>query len=122
MTVTPYERIAIVTVLHVNYEVPQSVVAVALGRYGRVLSQHMPTYLEYPTVKTGVRQFRIDLKEDIPSFLYVAGLKAHVRYRGQPPAHALSAGIKATRHAPAPTCAVPAVFVLDTRRPLAPIR
>ena len=53
LTVTPYERIAVVTVLHVNYEVPQSVVAVALGRYGRVLSQHMPTYLEYPTVKTG---------------------------------------------------------------------
>ena len=32
----------------------------------------------------GHRQFRVDLKKDIPSFVFIAGHKAHVRYPGQP--------------------------------------
>ena len=84
LTVTQYERTVMVTVLHVNLEVPQGRVAEVLGRYGTVLDERMSTYAEYPTVLTGIRLFRVELKEDIPSFVFIGGLKAHIRYLGQP--------------------------------------
>ncbi|PIK45257.1 putative zinc finger CCHC domain-containing protein 3-like [Apostichopus japonicus] len=42
------------------------------------------SYAQAPGVLNGHRQVRIDLKQDIPSFLFIAGHKAHVRYPGQP--------------------------------------
>ncbi|PIK39500.1 putative zinc finger CCHC domain-containing protein 3-like [Apostichopus japonicus] len=44
----------------------------------------MCSYAQAPGVLNGHRQVRIDLKQDIPSFLFIAGHKADVRYPGQP--------------------------------------
>ncbi|PIK47019.1 putative zinc finger CCHC domain-containing protein 3-like [Apostichopus japonicus] len=43
----------------------------------------MCSYAQAPGVLNGHRQVRIDLKQDIPSFLFIAGHKAHV-LPGQP--------------------------------------
>ncbi|PIK38634.1 putative zinc finger CCHC domain-containing protein 3-like [Apostichopus japonicus] len=82
LTVTPYERS--VTVIHVGLEVRQELVTTVLGRFGAVKAIKMCSYAQAPGVFNGHRQVRIDLKQDIPSFLFIAGHKAHVRYPGQP--------------------------------------
>ncbi|PIK42021.1 putative zinc finger CCHC domain-containing protein 3-like [Apostichopus japonicus] len=84
MTVTPYERSVWVTVIHVGLEVRQELVVTVLGRFGAVKAAKMCSYAQAPGVLNGHRQVRIDLKQDIPSFLFIAGHKAHVRYPGQP--------------------------------------
>ncbi|PIK45950.1 putative zinc finger CCHC domain-containing protein 3-like [Apostichopus japonicus] len=84
LTVTPYERSVWVTVIHVGLEVRQELVATVLGRFGAVKAIKMCSYAQAPGVFNGHRQVRIDLKQDIPSFLFIAGHKAHVRYPGQP--------------------------------------
>ncbi|PIK56889.1 putative zinc finger CCHC domain-containing protein 3-like [Apostichopus japonicus] len=84
LTVTPYERSVWVTVIHVGLEVRQELVATVLGRFGAVKATKMCSYAQAPGVLNGHRQVRIDLKQDIPSFLFIAGHKAHVRYPGQP--------------------------------------
>ncbi|PIK40126.1 putative zinc finger CCHC domain-containing protein 3-like [Apostichopus japonicus] len=84
LTVTPYERSVWVTVIHVGLEVRQELVATVLGRFGAVKAIKMCSYAQAPGVLNGPRQVRIDLKQDIPSFLFIAGHKAHVRYPGQP--------------------------------------
>ncbi|PIK42008.1 putative zinc finger CCHC domain-containing protein 3-like [Apostichopus japonicus] len=84
MTVTPYERSVWVTIIHVGLEVRQELVVTVLGRFGAVKAAKMCSYAQAPGVLNGHRQVRIDLKQDIPSFLFIAGHKAHVRYPGQP--------------------------------------
>ncbi|PIK45394.1 putative zinc finger CCHC domain-containing protein 3-like [Apostichopus japonicus] len=79
LTVTPYERSVWVTVIHVGLEVRQELVATVLGRFGAVKASKMCSYAQAPGVLNGHRQVRIDLKQDIPSFLFIAGHKAHVR-------------------------------------------
>ncbi|PIK43234.1 putative zinc finger CCHC domain-containing protein 3-like [Apostichopus japonicus] len=79
LTVTPYERSVWVTVIHVGLEVRQELVATVLGRFGAVKATKMCSYAQAPGVLNGHRQVRIDLKQDIPSFLFIAGHKAHVR-------------------------------------------
>ncbi|PIK40422.1 putative zinc finger CCHC domain-containing protein 3-like [Apostichopus japonicus] len=84
LTVTPYERSVWVTVIHVGLEVRQELVATVLGRFGAVKAlKCAPTHRPLGCLN-GHRQVRIDLKQDIPSFLFIAGHKAHVRYPGQP--------------------------------------
>ncbi|PIK45389.1 putative zinc finger CCHC domain-containing protein 3-like [Apostichopus japonicus] len=84
MTVTPYERSVWVTIIHVGLEVRQELVVTVLGRFGAVKAAKMCSYAQAPGVLNGHRQVRIDLKQDIPSFLFIAGHKAHVRYPRQP--------------------------------------
>ena len=84
LTVTPYDRSVVVTVLHLNFEVDQDLVARVLSRYGTVSDMWRCTYAEYPGIYNGIRQFRMVLKTDIPSFLFIGGCKAHTRYLGQP--------------------------------------
>ena len=69
LTVTPYQRTVVVTVLFVHLEVPQDLVCRALALYGKVLEDRKCYYREYPDIFTGTRQFRMELKEEIPSFL-----------------------------------------------------
>ena len=86
LTVTPYDRSLVVTVLYLNYEVDQSLVARVLSQYGTVSDMWRCTYgtEELKGVFNGRRQFRMVLKRDIPSFLFIGGCKAHTRYLGQP--------------------------------------
>ncbi|PIK42010.1 putative zinc finger CCHC domain-containing protein 3-like [Apostichopus japonicus] len=84
MTVTTYARSVWVTVIHVGLEVRQDLVVTVLSRFGTVKAVKMCSYAQAPGVLNGHRQARIDLKQDIPSFLFIAGHKAHVRYPGQP--------------------------------------
>ncbi|PIK37501.1 putative zinc finger CCHC domain-containing protein 3-like [Apostichopus japonicus] len=84
LTVTHTERSYGVTVIHVGLEVRQELVATVLGRFGAVEAIKMCSYAQAPGVLNVHRQVRIDLKQDIPSFLFIAGHKAHVRHPGQP--------------------------------------
>ncbi|KAJ8050645.1 Zinc finger CCHC domain-containing protein 3 [Holothuria leucospilota] len=40
--------------------------------------------MRWVTYQEGKRQFRMVLKREIPSFLFIGGSKAHIRYFGQP--------------------------------------
>ena len=86
LTVTPYDRSVVVTVLYLNFEVEQGLVARVLGQYGAVSDGRWCTYGEgeMQGILNGKRQFRMVLKKDIPSFLFIGGSKAHIRYLGQP--------------------------------------
>ncbi|KAJ8049506.1 hypothetical protein HOLleu_02278 [Holothuria leucospilota] len=68
LTVTPYDRSVVVTVLYLNFEVDQGLVARVLSQYGTVSDMRWVTYR----------------KREIPSFLFIGGSKAHIRYFGQP--------------------------------------
>ncbi|KAJ8043172.1 Zinc finger CCHC domain-containing protein 3 [Holothuria leucospilota] len=85
LTVTPYDRSVVVTVLYLNFEVEQGLVARVLGQYGTVSDMRWCTYgeNELQGILNGKRQFRMVLKKDIPSFLFIGGSKAHIRYFGQ---------------------------------------
>ncbi|KAJ8037085.1 Zinc finger CCHC domain-containing protein 3 [Holothuria leucospilota] len=85
LTVTPYDRSVVVTVLYLNFEVEQGLVARVLGQYGTVSDMRWCTYGagEMRGILNGKRQFRMVLKKDIPSFLFIGGSKAYIRYLGQ---------------------------------------
>ncbi|PIK53029.1 putative zinc finger CCHC domain-containing protein 3-like [Apostichopus japonicus] len=118
MTVTPYERSVWVTIIHVGLEVRQELVVTVLGRFGAVKAAKMCSYAQAPGVLNGHRQVRIDLKQDIPSFLFIAGHKAHVRYPGQPRT-CFRCGEPGTKPRAAQTRNVGAAFVLGMIAPLA---
>ncbi|KAJ8018352.1 Zinc finger CCHC domain-containing protein 3 [Holothuria leucospilota] len=86
LTVTPYDRSVVVTVLYLNFEVDQGLVARVLSQYGTVSDMRWVTYQagELKGILNGKRQFRMVLKREIPSFLFIGGSKAHIRYFGQP--------------------------------------
>ncbi|KAJ8050075.1 Zinc finger CCHC domain-containing protein 3 [Holothuria leucospilota] len=86
LTVTPYDRSVVVTVLYLNFEVEQGLVARFLRQYGTVFDSRWVTYNdgEMKGVLNGKRQFRMELDRDIPSVLFIGGSKAHIRYFGQP--------------------------------------
>ncbi|KAJ8017393.1 Zinc finger CCHC domain-containing protein 3 [Holothuria leucospilota] len=85
LTVSPYTSSAIlVTVLHVPHELNDNAVRYVLGKYGRVVSGRFLTFAEYPEVFNGIRQYKIVLKENIPSSVNFGGRPCWVRYRGQP--------------------------------------
>ena len=86
LTVTPYDRSVVVTVLYLNFEVEQGLVARVLRQYGTVLDSRWVTYNdgEMKGILNGKRQFRMELDRDIPSVLFIGGSKAHIRYFGQP--------------------------------------
>ena len=84
-TVSSYSSSTIVvTVLHVPHELEDSMVRYVLGKYGKVIAGRFLTFKEYPNVYSGIRQYRIDLKVDIPSSLRLGGRNCWVRYIGQP--------------------------------------
>lgn len=74
----------LVTVLHVPYELNDNVVRHVLSRYGRVVCGRFLTCSDYPNVFNGIRQYKVDLRSDIPSSLLLGGRNCWVRYRGQP--------------------------------------
>ena len=86
LTVTPYDRSVAVTVLYLNCEVDQRLVARVLSQYGTVSDMRWWKYSEgeLKGIFNGKRQFRMELNMDIPSFLFIGGSKAHIRYFGQP--------------------------------------
>ncbi|KAJ8028536.1 Zinc finger CCHC domain-containing protein 3 [Holothuria leucospilota] len=86
LTVTPYDRSVVVTVLYLNFEVDQGLVARVLSQYGTVSDMRWVTYQagELKGILNGKRQFRMVLKREIPSFRFIGGSKAHIRYFGQP--------------------------------------
>ena len=76
----------VVTVLYLNFEVDQGLVSRVLSEYGTVSDMRWVTYKEgdLKGILNGKRQFRMVLKRDIPSVLFIGGSKAHIRYFGQP--------------------------------------
>ncbi|KAJ8048992.1 hypothetical protein HOLleu_01526 [Holothuria leucospilota] len=86
LTVTPYDRSVAVTVLYLNFEVDQRLVARVLSQYGTVSDMRWCKYGsgELAGIFNGKRQCRMELDRDIPSFLFIGGSKAHIRYFGQP--------------------------------------
>ncbi|KAJ8047914.1 hypothetical protein HOLleu_00031 [Holothuria leucospilota] len=86
LTVTPFDRSVVVTVLYLKFEVDQGLVTRVLSQYGTVSDMRWVTYQagELKGILNGKRQFRMVLKSEIPSFLFIGGSKAHIRYFGQP--------------------------------------
>ena len=74
----------VVNVLHVPHELQDSAVRYVLGKYGRVIAGRYKTFKDYPNVFNGIRQYRMILKQDIPSSLQLGGRNCWVRYYGQP--------------------------------------
>ena len=72
--------------LYLNFEVDQRLVTRVLGQYGTVSDMRWCKYGEgeLKGIFNGKRQFRMELDRDIPSFLFIGGSKAHIRYFGQP--------------------------------------
>ena len=66
--------------MYLNFEVEQGLVARVLGQYGAVSGMRWCTYGkgEMQGILNGQRQFRMVLKRDIPSFLFIGGSKAHI--------------------------------------------
>ncbi|KAJ8049920.1 Zinc finger CCHC domain-containing protein 3 [Holothuria leucospilota] len=86
LTVTPYDGSVAVTVLYLPFEVDQRLVARVLSQYGTVSEMRWCKYTagELKGIFNGKRQFRMELVRDIPSFLFIGGSKAHIRYFCQP--------------------------------------
>ncbi|KAJ8043738.1 hypothetical protein HOLleu_10967 [Holothuria leucospilota] len=86
LTVTPYDGSVAVTVLYHPFEVDQRLVARILSQYGPVSEMQWCKYTvgELKGIFNGKRQFRMELVRDIPSFLFIGGSKAHIRYFCQP--------------------------------------
>ncbi|PIK42019.1 hypothetical protein BSL78_21141 [Apostichopus japonicus] len=110
-TVTPYERSVWVTLIHVGLEVRQELVATVLGRFGAVKAIKMCSYAQAPGVFNGHRQVRIDLKQDIPSFLLLPGIKLTC-VTPVSPVPASGVGRPGTKPRAAQTKSVGAAFVL----------
>ncbi|KAJ8043721.1 Zinc finger CCHC domain-containing protein 3 [Holothuria leucospilota] len=86
LIVTPYDGSVAVTVLYLPFEVDQRLVARVLSQYGTVSEMRWCKYTggELKGIFNGKRQFRRELVRDIPSFLFIGGSKAHIRYFCQP--------------------------------------
>ncbi|KAJ8050212.1 hypothetical protein HOLleu_03322 [Holothuria leucospilota] len=126
LTVTPYDRSAVVTVLYLNFEVDQGLVARVLSQYGTVSDMRWVTYQagELKGILNGKRQFRMVLKREIPSFLFMGGgggSKAHIRYFGQPRT-CLSVERRGTKPSRVPTDVVASACRWGTTRLSVPTR
>ena len=84
VTISVYDPSVWVTMMYLDLEVEQSFVARVLTKYGQVIESRYCSYKDFPDVKNGTRQFRMILKMEIPSFIFVGSRRGHVRYRGQP--------------------------------------
>ncbi|KAJ8043190.1 Zinc finger CCHC domain-containing protein 3 [Holothuria leucospilota] len=86
LTVTPYDGSVAVTVLYLPFEVDQRLLARVLSQYGTVSEMRWCKYTvgDLKGIFNGKRQFRMELVRDIPSFLFIGGSKAHIRYFCQP--------------------------------------
>ena len=84
LTVTPYDNAVWVTVIHLTLDFPKSVVVQAMGRYGKVTGYEEPDFIGVQGMKTGVKKVRMELRSDVPSTLWIGGMRAHVIYPGQP--------------------------------------
>ncbi|XP_033101200.1 zinc finger CCHC domain-containing protein 3-like [Anneissia japonica] len=82
--IRPYDSRVTVTVLYVEFEVPDSFVRCVLSRYGEVLDSRMLSHRAFPSVLNGNRQYLIDLKENIPSQVRIGSRYCWVSYWGQP--------------------------------------
>jgi len=85
MTATCYaDTTKTINVLHVPFEQEDNVVRFILGRYGKVVRGRYLTHADYPDIFNGIRQYQMELNEDIPSSLHIGGRYCWVRYYGQP--------------------------------------
>ncbi|KAJ8049978.1 Zinc finger CCHC domain-containing protein 3 [Holothuria leucospilota] len=84
LTVTPYDGSVAVT--SISAFEGRSAIARVLSQYGTVSEMRWCKYTagELKGIFNGKRQFRMELVRDIPSFLFIGGSKAHIRYFCQP--------------------------------------
>ena len=75
-----------IKLLFVPNELSNQTVALALAKYGKVLSVDREMFRDWPGVESGVRVVKMtDLTAGIPRKLYVGPFLAETRYRGQVP-------------------------------------
>ncbi|KAJ4435276.1 hypothetical protein ANN_23854 [Periplaneta americana] len=75
-----------VRVFNLPPEVPNSMVTTALTRYGvihSVRNEQWSTAFPFP-VNNGIRALKMEVKQNIPGSVPIAGYNAHVTYIGQP--------------------------------------
>lgn len=75
-----------VRVFNLPPEVPNSMVTTALTRYGvihSVRNEQWSTAFPFP-VNNGIRALKMEVKQNIPGSVLIAGYNAHVTYIGQP--------------------------------------
>ncbi|PSN45054.1 hypothetical protein C0J52_04005 [Blattella germanica] len=78
--------VSTVRVFNLPLEIPNSVIAQALTRYGVISSIRNEQWnVDYPfPVNNGIRAIKMEVKQPIPSSLMIAGFPAHITYLGQP--------------------------------------
>lgn len=78
--------VSTVRIFNLPLEIPNSVIAQALTRYGVITSIRNEQWnVDYPfPVNNGIRAIKMEVKQPIPSSLMIAGFPAHITYLGQP--------------------------------------
>ncbi|KAG0427004.1 hypothetical protein HPB47_025919 [Ixodes persulcatus] len=73
-----------ITCLFLPVYVKSEALAAALAPYGKVLDIRFGVYQDHPTLRTGTRYIRMEMKEStpVPNFLRVSGHRATFDYRG----------------------------------------
>lgn len=77
-------QVTAITCLFLPVYVKSEALAAALAPYGKVLDIRFGVYQDHPTLRTGTRYIRMEMKEatPVPNFLRVSGHRATFDYRG----------------------------------------
>ncbi|KAG0413456.1 hypothetical protein HPB47_009396 [Ixodes persulcatus] len=77
-------QVTAITWLFLPENVKSEALAAALAPYGKVLDIRFGVYQDHPTLRTGTRYIRMEMKEatPVPNFLRVSGRRATFDYRG----------------------------------------
>ncbi len=81
----PVDPITNVVVLGVPYELSDKAVTEKLRRYGDIVGSRRGHHPGMPAVENGIRNYRIKLQTNIPSYIHFGSESLRVRYNNQPP-------------------------------------
>ncbi|CAN7976192.1 unnamed protein product, partial [Ixodes persulcatus] len=77
-------QVTTVTCLFLPIYISNDTLVAALSPYGKVLEVRFGVYQDHPTIKTGTRYVRMEMRDSnpVPNFLRIAGHRATFDYRG----------------------------------------
>ena len=78
-----YGGYIIVNVFNVLLDIDDNIVRARLAKYGEVLAGRVCTFAERPSLFNGTRQYKMRVKNNIPSVLRIGSSNAWVSYVGQ---------------------------------------
>ena len=78
-----YGGYVIVNVFNVLLDIDDNIVRARLAKYGEVLAGRVCTFAERPSLFNGTRQYKMRVKNNIPSVLRIGSSNAWVSYVGQ---------------------------------------